>query len=93
MYFNSFEEYLQEVFSKSYMGTDDDMPDRFDHWLENQDVSDIMEYAQHFRNETTEKLIEEIPDEYGEEQAEYGVVLTGIKQQLKAKWLGETHEQ
>ena len=28
-----FENYLKEIHSKHYMGTDDDMPDAFENWL------------------------------------------------------------
>lgn len=41
----TFEEYLQEQHSKHYTGTDDDMPEKYEAWLGNMDVSDIIEWA------------------------------------------------
>lgn len=43
---NLFEEYLMEVHAKDYYGTDDNMPDSFNAWLEKLDSNDIMQYAE-----------------------------------------------
>lgn len=40
-----FEEYLKDIHAKEYMGTDDDMPESFERWLENLDNNDLMEYG------------------------------------------------
>lgn len=40
----TFEQYLAEVFAKDYMGSDDDMTDKFDDWvcqLDNQEIIDL----------------------------------------------------
>lgn len=42
----TFEEYLKEEHAKSYYGTDDNMPDAFDHWLSCLDANDVMELAE-----------------------------------------------
>lgn len=41
----SFEEFLEEIFSNNYSGTDDDMPERFDTWISNLDIQDVIDYA------------------------------------------------
>lgn len=43
-----FEEYLKDVHAKIYIGTDDDMPEAFEAWLDGIDVDDIMEWADLF---------------------------------------------
>lgn len=35
------EELLREIHANSYNGTDDDMPDAFDNWLCNLDITDL----------------------------------------------------
>ena len=42
----TFEEYLKDLHSKHYMGTDDDMPIAFERFLENLTVSDWLEYGE-----------------------------------------------
>ena len=37
---NNFEEYLEDKHAKTYMGTDDDMSDSFDSYLQNLDIDD-----------------------------------------------------
>ena len=37
-----FEEYLKEVHAKNYSGTDDDMSDNFEAWLEQLDTEEII---------------------------------------------------
>lgn len=39
------EEKLQEIHAKNYSGTDDDMPDRFEHWLMNRTYADLVKYG------------------------------------------------
>ncbi len=39
---SSFEDYLQEEHAKDYHGTDDDMPDAFDHWLSELQADDFL---------------------------------------------------
>lgn len=47
-----FEDFLKDQFAKTYQGTDDDMPDRFEGWLENQQVDTLMTYADVFARES-----------------------------------------
>lgn len=42
----TFEDYLKEIHAREYMGTDDNMPDAFDGWLENVQVGDLIAYAE-----------------------------------------------
>ena len=42
----TFEEYLEQIHAEDYTGLDDDMPDRFDSWLTDLQVDDLMTYAQ-----------------------------------------------
>lgn len=42
----NFEEFLQNKHAENYHGTDDDMPDRYEHWLSQLDVSEVMEFAE-----------------------------------------------
>lgn len=42
----TFEDYLKDIHAEDYHGTDDDMPDDFERWLENLDNNDLMEYAE-----------------------------------------------
>jgi len=35
MKYKNFEEFLKEKHGKQYIGLDDDMPDDYEHWLEN----------------------------------------------------------
>lgn len=43
-----FEQYLQDQHSKHYMGTDDDMSDNFDKWLQEMDVTELVELAENW---------------------------------------------
>lgn len=49
------ERYLQDIHAKDYHGTDDDMPDDYERWLGDLDVSEVMKYA--------EELIKLLQDE------------------------------
>lgn len=51
-----FEEYLKEVHADEYIGTDDDMPEAFEHWLSNLDVENIIGYGDAF----AKRLLDEI---------------------------------
>ena len=43
---HTFEDYLQEIHGKQYIGTDDDMPEDFNGWLGAQDINDIVAWAE-----------------------------------------------
>lgn len=48
----TFEEYLGDKFAKEvYVGTDDNMPDSFDRWMSQLDVSEVMIHADGWMNE------------------------------------------
>ena len=53
---NTFENYLMEVHAEDYHGTDDDMIDNFNAWVENQEASDILQLAEDFAVALNEKL-------------------------------------
>ena len=42
----------------NYMGTDDDMPDKFNSWLEDQDIDTLMSYADDYAKECMRKAKE-----------------------------------
>ncbi len=42
---SQFENFLQEWHAKDYHGTDDDMPDAFESWISDLDVSSFIELA------------------------------------------------
>jgi hypothetical protein len=41
--YESFESYLEEIFMKDYSGTDDDLDDNLDNWLEGLDSEEVIE--------------------------------------------------
>lgn len=43
-----FEKYLQWIHAKTYMGTDDDMPDAFDDWMGSLDGEDYLRHGEAF---------------------------------------------
>jgi predicted Zn-dependent peptidase len=45
---DTFEDYLQQVHASQYTGTDDDMPDDFERWLEQFDANDILEMVKEY---------------------------------------------
>ena len=47
----TFEDYLKNIHSEGYMGTDDDMPDAFEKWLEQFDVANILELVAKYEND------------------------------------------
>lgn len=44
----TFEEWLQSIHAKNYMGTDDDMPYCFERWISILDVNDFLELGQQY---------------------------------------------
>lgn len=42
----TFEEFLEDKHSDGYNGTDDNMPDAYDHWCSELDVQKVMDFAQ-----------------------------------------------
>ena len=42
----TFEDFMQDIHAEGYMGTDDDMPDKFEGWIGSLDNNEIMEYAE-----------------------------------------------
>jgi epoxyqueuosine reductase QueG len=42
----TFEDFLQDIHAAGYHGTDDDMPDAYEHWVCSLDGQEIMDYAQ-----------------------------------------------
>lgn len=42
----TFEQYLRDIHAKSYIGTDDDMPDAFEAWVSELEASDVMQLAE-----------------------------------------------
>lgn len=50
-----FIDYLSEVHANGYTGTDDNMPDAFDNWLENMDTSELIDYADLWASELIDK--------------------------------------
>lgn len=45
---NEFEEYLRDVHAEDYIGTDDDMPDAFEGWLENMGIDLLLAHGDKF---------------------------------------------
>jgi hypothetical protein len=43
------EDFLQNKHAEDYMGTDDDMPDSFDAWLQNLDVDEWIKLADEYK--------------------------------------------
>lgn len=41
----SFEDYLKSVHAEDYHGTDDDMPDAYEAWLDQLGIYELIEYA------------------------------------------------
>lgn len=55
----TFEDYLKDVHYKEYpMVLDDDLPDHFDNWMGEQEVEDIIKYANAYGEEGYAKDIE-----------------------------------
>lgn len=58
-----FEEYLKDIHAKGYMGTDDDMPESFERWLENLDNNDLVEYGNKAMAQAGAKALRAIPSQ------------------------------
>ncbi len=56
----TFEEYLKDCHADNYMGTDDDMSDKFETWLGQLDVDDILSAAEDYRKVLVRTLQEEV---------------------------------
>ena len=41
----SFKDYLKTIHAEQYTGTDDDMPDDFEHWYDRLDKEELFTYA------------------------------------------------
>lgn len=46
----TFEDYLQNLHASQYNGTDDDMPDDFNNWLDKFDVDEILDLVKIYEN-------------------------------------------
>jgi hypothetical protein len=57
----TFEEYLQEVFMSDYQGTDDDGPERFEHWMENLGQEDLIDLADKYAKVYVKNALNNIP--------------------------------
>jgi len=47
----TFEDYLEEEFASDYRGLDDDMPEAFNEWLGQLEVSQVIDYAEEWGSE------------------------------------------
>lgn len=79
---NNFEEFLQEKHAENYTGTDDDMPDSFDHWLVELDYEDWLRYGEEFNKQQLKKLIEDAV-------IHQALGPTEMMLKLTAKWRGK----
>lgn len=55
-----FIDFLKEIHAKTYLGTDDNMPDAFEAWLSSMDTEHIMYFAEEALNIQKVKFLEEI---------------------------------
>ncbi len=60
---NIFENYLMEIHAKDYIGTDDDMPDDYENWLDNVDKNELIEFASKALSQQRQEIIEMIEKE------------------------------
>jgi hypothetical protein len=64
---NLFENYLMEIHARDYIGTDDDMPDNYEYWLDNVDKNELIEYANKALSQQKQEIIEQakkcVPEE------------------------------
>lgn len=44
----NFEEYLKDIHARDYIGTDDNMSDGFESWLEDQGIDEIVQMANNY---------------------------------------------
>lgn len=54
----TFENYLMDIYIKDENPLDDMIPDGFNDWLDKQDVSDIMDYAQKWGDKVRKEIME-----------------------------------
>lgn len=48
---NSFEEYLKNIFTEGYIGVGDEVEDKYEQWVENLDVAEVIDYGNSFGRE------------------------------------------
>lgn len=53
----TFEAFLIDKHAKDYHGTDDDMPDDYEHWVSNLDGQEIIDLAEEWGNDTRDYYI------------------------------------
>jgi hypothetical protein len=61
----TFTEFLQEKHADGYMGTDDNMPDAFEAWLEDIQLDGVIEYGDEYRAEQVQKIKDEVANMKG----------------------------
>ena len=71
-----FENYLKDIFSKDYMGTDDDMPDRFESWLSDMQVDQLIQFADQMLIEKKVAYAEKVGSLLEEEVVEESEIAT-----------------
>lgn len=65
MKITSFEDFLKEEHGKTYLGTDDAMPEAFDSWLAELDGEDYMSFGELY-GESIKAEMEEKADSFNE---------------------------
>lgn len=53
---NTFEDYLKENHAKHYRGLDDDMPDAYEKWVTDLDLTTVIELAEEAMKENTRNV-------------------------------------
>jgi hypothetical protein len=56
------ENYLKDIHAENYTGTDDDMPDAFDSWIQDLDVDTLIAYADEYADKRVENVKKEIEE-------------------------------
>lgn len=51
-----FEDYLKRVHTATYTGTDDSMPEAFDHWLTQLDIQELIDMAESWGEELAKEI-------------------------------------
>lgn len=59
----SFEDYMQDVHAKQYIGLDDEMPDDYDNWLCELDIEDWINYGEKHSLKEQKKMIKRLSSE------------------------------
>jgi hypothetical protein len=92
---NIFEDYLMEIHARDYIGTDDDMPDNYEYWLDNVDKNELIEYANKALSQQKQEIIGVVEDyiknyEYDKEAHAKGecshpvlAICSAIEQEIK----------